>query len=329
VTRAPDALLELHRHGVAGEAAPRGREVGGGRAVERPEAREPFGAEPLRAPARVGEQPVELAPRAPALLDETIYIHGVEYDDVLTIATPEGVEAHLTLAGPATRFVSALVDILIQIVVLTCVAIVLGVVGSAGLDGGGGAVLLWFLISFAVITLYDIFFEVFRSGRTPGKALNGLRVVRVQGAPVTFLTSAIRNVLRPVDFLPSAYLLGAVVILVSGKNQRLGDIVAGTLVVREPKGKVAPAPVVPMSVARPEPGASPEVGWDTSAVTQEELVAVRQFLQRRYDIEADARSQLARTLAARLRPKIAGAPTGLDAESFLQTLVAAKTGRTS
>ena len=83
------------------------------------------------------------------------------------------------LAGPASRFVSALVDILIQLVLLVCVAIVLGIVGSAALGGGGIAVLLWFVLSFAVIAFYDIFFEVFRSGQTPGKRMNGLRVVRV------------------------------------------------------------------------------------------------------------------------------------------------------
>src|SRR5947209_19253285 len=95
------------------------------------------------------------------------------------------------------------------------------------------SLLLWAVISFALITFYDIFFEGFQSGRTPGKRLNGLRVVRVEGHPVNFLTSAVRNVIRPVDFLPTAYLLGAVVILATRKNQRIGDVIAGTLVVRE------------------------------------------------------------------------------------------------
>lgn len=235
----------------------------------------------------------------------------------------------LTLAGPASRFVSAIVDILIQIVLLLCVALILGIAGHSGLGGGGLAVLLWFAISFGVITFYDVFFEVFRSGRTPGKRLNGLRVVRIEGHPVGFVTSAIRNVIRPIDFLPSAYLLGAVVILSTRKNQRLGDIVAGTLVVRERLARSGrsddafpvptPRPLVP----------TPYASWDTSRVTLEEIAAVRQFLDRRHSIEGMARTQLAVTLAERLRPKIAGAPADLRGEEFLLALVDAKNRRTS
>lgn len=241
----------------------------------------------------------------------------------MTIATPEGVEVHLTLAGPASRFVSALVDILIQIVVLVCVAIVLGIVGSAALGGGGIAVLLWFILSFAIIAFYDIFFEVFRSGQTPGKRMNGLRVVRVEGHPVTFLSSAVRNILRPIDFLPSAYLLGAVVILATRKNQRIGDVVAGTLVVRAgargSRSSGAPRPVYEGS------GTS----WDTSRISDDELALVRQFLERRVDIDAAVRTQLAGTLAERLRPKVTGAPPELRGEQFLHALVANKLGRST
>jgi uncharacterized RDD family membrane protein YckC len=242
---------------------------------------------------------------------------------VLTIATPEGVELQLTLAGPATRFVSATVDIIIQAVLLICVAIVFGIFGNSGLGGGGGAVALWFLVSFLVITFYDVFFEVFNSGRTPGKRLNGLRVVRVEGHPVTFLTSMIRNIIRPIDFLPSVYLLGAVVILATDKNQRVGDIVAGTLVVRDRLGRRPPPPLMPVSTRVPATVGS----WDTTQVTAEELAAVRQFLERRTSIEHGARGELARTLAERLRPKVAGAPADLRGEQFLLALVEAKTTR--
>ncbi len=254
----------------------------------------------------------------------------MEYDDVLTISTPEGVEMRLTLAGPASRFVSAIVDILIQLLLLVCVAVVLGLAGRSGLGGGGVAVLLWFVLSFGVITFYDVFFEVFRSGRTPGKQLNGLRVVRVEGHPVGFVTSAIRNLLRPIDFLPSAYLLGAVVILSTRKNQRLGDIAAGTIVVRERFAAARKPDELAASLAVPRPQvASPYATWDTSTITPEELSAVRQFLDRRYSVDDAARSQLAVTLAERLRPKVSGAPADLRGEQFLLALVDAKSRRTS
>lgn len=250
---------------------------------------------------------------------------------MLTIATPEGVELQLTLAGPASRFVSATVDIVIQIVLLICVAIVLGIFGGAGLGGGAGAFVLWFLVSFLVITFYDVFFEVFNSGRTPGKRLNGLRVVRVEGHPVTFLTSMIRNIIRPLDFLPSAYLLGATMILATAKNQRIGDIVAGTIVVRDRldgRGQRA-EPVPPLTPVSRPPVVSATGSWDTTQVTADELAAVRQFLERRHDIASGPRSELARTLAERLRPKVAGAPADLRGEQFLLALVSAKTARSA
>jgi hypothetical protein len=163
---------------------------------------------------------------------------------------------------------------------------------------------------------------VLASGRTPGKRLNGMRVVRSGGEPVGFLTSAIRNVLRVVDFLPFAYVIGAASILATRQNQRLGDMAAGTLVVRDRAAKAAPH--------SPATGAADETAaWDTSAITAEEVAAVRRFLERRHEIEAGARSELARTFAARLWPKVAGAPERLDAERFLTLLVAAKTARGS
>jgi uncharacterized RDD family membrane protein YckC len=248
----------------------------------------------------------------------------VGYDDVLTISTPEGVEIHLLLAGAASRFVSAIVDILIQMVALLAVGLILISIVGAGLGQSGGlAVVVWALVSFLVVTSYDVFFEVLNSGRTPGKMMNGLRVVRVEGHPVTFVTSAIRNTLRVIDFLPSAYLLGAAVILASRKNQRVGDVVAGTLVVRELTPKLQP-------IATPAPYYKPTQSsgsWDTSRITQEEVAAVRQFLSRRDSIEYSARSQIATTLAERLRPKVTGVPAELRGERFLEALVAAKSSR--
>jgi uncharacterized RDD family membrane protein YckC len=246
----------------------------------------------------------------------------MEYDDVLTIPTPEGVELHLTLAGPGSRFVSALLDILIQFLVLLCIGLILGVSGAVGFGKGGIAVLVWFILSFSVITFYDVFFEVFRSGQTPGKRVNGLRVVRVGGHPVTFLTSAIRNFLRVIDFLPSAYLLGACVILATRKNQRIGDVVAGTVVVRTGR-----KPIVVEYRSPPAQLAIDEPAWDTSRISDEELAVVRHFLERRRGLDQTVRAQIAGTLAERLRPKVTGAPADTRGEVFLAKLVAAKVRR--
>ena len=245
-----------------------------------------------------------------------------DYEDRLTITTPEGVELALTLAGVASRFIAAIIDALIEGVILIAVGVLL--LASDGLGGGRDVAIAVFAVTFfSVFWGYDVAFEVLASGRTPGKRWNGLRVVQRGGQPIGLLASAIRNVLRLVDWLPSFYLVGIVSILVTGANQRLGDLVAGTVVIREPPrprrgGSAFPAAPPPPPAARV---------WDVSAIGAEEVAAVRQFLERRSAIDAGARYELAVTLATRLRPKVAGAADDIAPEQFLEELVAAKLRR--
>jgi uncharacterized RDD family membrane protein YckC len=241
----------------------------------------------------------------------------VEFEDVLTITTPEGVELQLTLAGVGSRFSAALVDTLIQGSLVIGLALLFGALGW--LQGWGA--FAFTIISFVLIFSYHISFEVLASGRTPGKRLNGLRVVRVGGFPVGFLSSAIRNTIRLVDVLPAAYLVGCIAILASKHNQRLGDMAAGTIVVRERKATSALPPPRPVDVAPAYPT------WDVGTITALELQTVRQFLSRRSSIDSRARSELAQTLAERLRPKVGGAPSELRGEDFLEAIVAAKSAR--
>ena len=253
----------------------------------------------------------------------------MEYEDTVTIATPEGVDLELTLAGLGSRFVAALVDTVLQgLVILALALLLVGVDAfSGGLELGGLGAALFFLLAFLVWFGYHILFEVLASGRTPGKRWNGLRVVRVGGHPITFAASAVRNLLRVVDMLPTGYVVGCITILVTRRNQRLGDVAAGTLVVRERLGR-EPRKQPPYRRALAAPPAPEEVaGWDVSAVTGEELAAVRRFLERRHELDGGARHDLGWQLAERLRPKVAGAPDGLSAERFLERLSAAKAAR--
>jgi uncharacterized RDD family membrane protein YckC len=240
------------------------------------------------------------------------------FEDRLTIDTPEGVPLELTLAGVGSRCAAALIDYVFQFIILIALALVLGV--GAGFGPGGSAIstAAYVVGFFLVFWGYDVAFEVLNSGRTPGKALNGLRVVRESGAPVTFGTSAVRNVIRIVDILPGTYIVGMTSILATRRNQRLGDLAAGTLVLREPRSLPSELRISP-SVQAPS--------WDTSAVTPEELDTVAAFLARRGALDAGARIQIAAELAGRLRPKVAGAIAGEYDELFLQRLVAAKRGR--
>jgi uncharacterized RDD family membrane protein YckC len=243
----------------------------------------------------------------------------VELDDRVTIATPEGVDLDLTLAGVGSRFVSALVDFTIQTLLVLALYAVFYFTGLGGYAAAGYAI-----FSFVVIFGYDVFFEVLASGRTLGKRWNGLRVVRTDGRPITVFPSLVRNLMRLVDFLPFGYLVGIVSILVTGKNQRLGDIAAATIVIRERRAKAAEEAAMQSYVL---PRSVETAPVDTSAVTAEELAALQAFLGRRHEIDAGARRELAHTMAERLRPKVGGAPEDLRGELFLELIAKTKAAR--
>lgn len=255
----------------------------------------------------------------------------MQYEDKVTIPTPEGVEVELTLAGIGSRFVAALIDTLIKTAILIALIIALfGIAGLSGLGEGGGSgtylgLALFFVLSFLIVFGYDVLFETLASGRTPGKRWTGLRVVKVGGSPVGFMASAIRNLLRIIDSLPGAYGVGMISVGVTRLNQRLGDIAAGTVVVRETK-KAAPSQA-PTGAEMAASGPPQDVSsWDVSAVTPQDLVTVRRFLERRYQLTPPARAQLSTDLANRLLPKVVGAPS-MTAESFLEHVSRAKAQR--
>lgn len=149
-------------------------------------------------------------------------------DTTYNIATPEGVELRLPLAGLAPRSLAWLVDALIKFALFMIASIVLGFLG----DLGAGI----FLVSaFLLLWFYNVLFEVFNHGATPGKKALGLRVTNINGTPVGWSGSLIRNLIRAVDTLPGCYAFGCISVLVSDKFQRLGDLAAGTVVVYKPK----------------------------------------------------------------------------------------------
>ena len=248
----------------------------------------------------------------------------MRYEDRVTIATPEGVDVDLTLAGIGSRFIASLIDTIIKLAVFLGFFIFL--FGGMGLVGGGevnaiGAA-IFYIVSFFIFFGYDVLFETLGSGRTPGKRWTGLRVVRTGGRPVGFVSSAIRNMVRIVDFLPSLYLIGMIAAASTKMNQRLGDLAAGTVVVRErPTGVTPPPPSVPVA-----PDTDVTGTWDLSAITNDDLAMVRRFLERRGELTPQARSHLAHELAGRLHPKVIGAAS-LPPETFLEQLSAAKAKR--
>lgn len=246
----------------------------------------------------------------------------MDLEDRITIATAEGIELRMVLAGAGSRFIAVLIDLAVQLVLIALAAL-----AALGLLGGGVGVALFAIALFAAVFLYDILFEVLAAGRTPGKRITHLRVVRERGTPVDLPASAIRNLLRLIDWLPGAYLLGLASILLTERNQRLGDLAGGTLVVRDATARrtsAAQASSASLASARALLDSS---GWDVSAVSGEELAAVRRFLERRESLDRRARRELALRLEQGLRAKVAGAPATPDPELFLEALARAKAAR--
>jgi uncharacterized RDD family membrane protein YckC len=242
----------------------------------------------------------------------------MQYEDTRTIETPEGVELELPLAGLGSRFAAALIDFLIR------AAFVLAVWLFASLLLGDTPTNIALVVSiFAANLLYDIWFEVRSAGQTPGKRALRVRVLEADGRAVGLRASAVRNLVRLVEGPALLWVPATISILVTRDNQRLGDLAAGTVVARE-------RPVAgggPAFVDRYPARTSGTADWDVSAVTAEELAAVRSFLARRYDFEPTARRTLARQLADGLAPRVGGAPAGTSPEDFLEKLARTKASR--
>lgn len=233
----------------------------------------------------------------------------------MSIATPEGLELDLVLAGVGSRVVAGLLDLLVR----GALALALALATVVARPGGGVTAAVWSVGLFVLIFGYDVFFELTAGGQTPGKRWSGLRVVSLSGGSVGAGSSVVRNLLRLVDVLPGAYLVGIVMVLVTGRNQRVGDLLAGTLVVRERRNGGHAADTLPVHELRGS--------WDVSAVTAEEVATVRSFLARRGSLTPEARQRLALELAVRLHPKVVGPFTQPPPEAFLEDVVAAKAGR--
>ncbi|HUO46263.1 MAG TPA: RDD family protein [Acidimicrobiia bacterium] len=247
----------------------------------------------------------------------------MQLEDRLTIETPEGVNLEVTLAGLGSRAGACFIDSLILGVALLVVVIATAFLGFADTSADISALILGLgaLLATGVLFGYYLLFETLNSGRTPGKAAFGIRVIKLDGSPLGFGAVAIRTLLRFIDLLPTAYAVGIVSILVNARNQRLGDLAAGTVVVRERKPNHS-SPVLAASSSLE--GLLP---WDTSAVTENEVGLVRRFVERSATLTPANRAKLAASLAGPLRSKVAAPDATPNDEAFLFRLLAEKLHR--
>jgi uncharacterized RDD family membrane protein YckC len=160
-------------------------------------------------------------------------------DTIREIETPEGISLRLRAAGALPRARAWMVDLLLRVAAFFAATIPLRLLGT----GGNGIALL---LVFALLWGYSVICEVWFGGQTLGKRAIGLRVVNADGTPVTWMPSVVRNLLRVVDALPGVYTVGLACVLIDPHSRRLGDILAGTMVVHTaelPAG--ADVPVLP------------------------------------------------------------------------------------
>lgn len=175
--------------------------------------------------------------------------HQSALDTTASIETPEHVHFSVRLAGPSRRGFAYLIDLSIRGGIILVVSVIAAMAG-ADVDFEGTSTGIMLVTLFALEWGYYILLESMMSGRTPGKRAMGLRTVKEGGYPVTFIDVVLRNLLRGADWLPAFNMVGLVVMGFDRRFRRLGDLVAGTMVVTEESARiaaplrVAPAPTV-------------------------------------------------------------------------------------
>ena len=241
-----------------------------------------------------------------------------ETPDKLTIETPEQIPLEFPLAGIGSRFLAAAVDFLIQFVVgmalLVSGMLLVNAFPALAREGvwlAAIGVLAYFTLQFG----YFAGFEAWWNGQTPGKRNVHLRVIKDSGRPITVYDSVARNLLRIVDSLPGFYGIAIVTMLFSSQNKRLGDYVAGTVVVHEQP--LADKAKVSWTFAE---GGAPS-GYDISHLSPEEFQLLETFLLRREQLALEVRNSMARQIVLRVsaKLKIPGAE-GQGPEALLEKL---------
>jgi uncharacterized RDD family membrane protein YckC len=242
----------------------------------------------------------------------------------LRFETPERVALHLELAGLGARAFAYLLDVL-AIFLLWVLGLILHSISGDLLRELQALTWAGQLLAVAAVLLtgwgWDVAWEVLAAGRTPGKRALGLRVVRADGGPVGLAESLVRNLLRAVE-VPLGYAPGVLAIALGPRRQRLGDLVAGTLVVRERRVDLSR---YALAAAPPDPRHAFLRGRAGALLAADEFERLADFLARRPGLDPEARARVAARLAAALARR-AGAPPPAEPERFLEALAAAYAG---
>jgi uncharacterized RDD family membrane protein YckC len=241
--------------------------------------------------------------------------------DKLTIDTPEQTALEFVIAGIGSRFIAIALDILIQIAVGLVVIIALAF-GSVQLEAylpktGLWGVALLILFLFVLYFGYYAIFEILWNGQTPGKRISRIRVIKDSGRPLTPAESIGRNLMRIVDWMPTFYAVGVVSMLINKQNKRLGDLLVGSLVVRE----ATLTELRPIWQTTQNPGDVSLAPMGAAMLTAEEASLIESYLQRRLDLDPVVRYRMADDIFRRLSPKLTiPSDNALSADRLLEAL---------
>lgn len=267
----------------------------------------------------------------------------IETEETLIIETPERVPLAFALASIGNRFLAVAIDHTIQFV--SVVLIVLLFLFAAGLFSTGGESLVdsvgvdtpkWIvavliIVVFVLFSGYFAFFEWWWDGQTPGKRLMKLRVIREDGRPITLWEAIARNLLRIFDAIPGfvipIYSVGLIVVFLNSRDQRVGDMFAGTVVIRE---RTDEAPTFAETFSNPVADAAfrrvqQRTAFDAniSSIGEREIEVIESFLRRRWDLTERQRIWMAWRIALpimfRLKPRYDSAT--FSYEGFLEELL--------
>lgn len=256
-----------------------------------------------------------------------------QLDDEINIDTPELVSIEMPLAGIGSRFIALLVDYLIWgaglLVLLVLALLTLPAMHAFNVKSAQWAEALVIFLVFLLNWGYFTLFEAFWGGQTPGKRVARIRVIQRSGRSIGLLESLARNLVRYVDQLPFFYAVGVIAMFSSRQHQRLGDLAAGTLVVRDREPEHAqrgnsgsrtftaqifvdaPVPEPHMAVTLPAPG--------IARLSVSDLEVLESFFSRRLDMNIPTRKALAERIAAAILAKSGlEIPEGTSVETFLE-----------
>ncbi|MGC2696570.1 MAG: RDD family protein [Candidatus Angelobacter sp.] len=239
--------------------------------------------------------------------------------DKLIIDTPEQVHLEFVLAGIGSRFMAIFLDVVIEAVLylvlfLLTVLWIRGGIFSATRSVWWKAIVT--LVIFCIYWGYYAIFEALWKGQTPGKRWAGIRVIKDSGRPINAFEAITRNLVRAIDFLPGFYGIGVVTMLLNAKNRRLGDYVAGTLVVHETSDRES-------TLFFNTPTCTDFTLHQAAGLTVQEAELIETFLARRLEIPLEVRrfnsQRIADMICARLNVPPESRPP--DNENFLELIV--------